>query len=50
MSDLRDEAKQVLLEGIKEAGADATASDLLRLAEAWAWLISPNNSHGGGNA
>lgn len=44
------DARDALLESIKTAAATSNAADLRRLAEAWAWLISPAESHGGGSA
>jgi hypothetical protein len=42
---------QALLDAIeKMAPAETNSLGLLYLAEAWAWLMHPNMSHGGGTA
>jgi hypothetical protein len=32
---------------VKDATTNASGGELLRLAEAYAWLIAPNQPHGG---
>lgn len=50
MSDI-EEVRQVLLENIKiRAAATKSSSTLLALAEAYAWVVAPDNSHGGGES
>jgi hypothetical protein len=49
----RDEAKQAILDRIHQFASDGDLRPyetgmVLQLAEAFAWLISPNNSHAGG--
>ena len=44
------EAKQVLIDAIVAMAPSApTSKQLLELAEAWAWCVRPNQSHGGGS-
>jgi hypothetical protein len=46
MSD-RDSVQDQLFEAIaKKLGGSCTSNDVLRLAEAWAWLVSPDQAHG----
>jgi hypothetical protein len=42
------DVRDTLLESIKQAAQTRSAPDLLRLAEAWAWLVEPHQPHGGG--
>ena len=43
----RDSVQQELFQAIeKKLRGNCTASDVLRLAEAWAWLVSPDQPHG----
>lgn len=46
--DLREETRKALLERIKTS-AEKTSSytALNQLAEAYAWVVAPNQSHGG---
>ncbi len=44
-----EETRDVLLEAIRKQVAVApNAPTLLRLAEAYAWTVAPEQSHGGG--
>lgn len=47
---LRDGALRALLERITALAEqdEPDTARLLRLAEAYAWVVSPSNSHGGG--
>lgn len=46
----RNEVKDKLLEAIMQALEKYQhPSQLLRLAESYAWIVSPSQSHGGGN-
>jgi hypothetical protein len=48
MSNIRDDAQNALLENIARQAAAANGADQLRkLAEAFAWAVSPNQPHGG---
>jgi hypothetical protein len=48
MDELQEEVRNVLLERIKEAAEQTHGPGALRnLAEAWAWVTSPNQPHGG---
>lgn len=40
------EARVALFETIKARAEGATSAQLVNLAEAWAWLTSPSQSHG----
>ena len=43
-----DQAKLALLRKITElAPQSANPSQLVRLAEAWAWVVQPSQAHGG---
>jgi hypothetical protein len=44
------EARIALFEAIRDRCSGATSAQLANLAEAWAWLTSPGQSHGGGTA
>ena len=45
-----EETRDVLLDAIKNQVAVApNATTLLRLAEAYAWTVAPEQSHGGGS-
>lgn len=44
------ETRLALFEAIKERAAGATSAQLVNLAEAWAWLTSPAQPHGGVSA
>jgi hypothetical protein len=51
MDKLQEEARNALLQNIKTVGgATKHPGLLLMLAEAWAWLHSPDQPHGGGSA
>ena len=41
------EARVALFETIKARAEGATSAQLVNLAEAWAWLTSPAQPHGG---
>ncbi|MEY2565512.1 MAG: hypothetical protein QOE35_41 [Actinomycetota bacterium] len=41
------ETRLSLFEAIRERTAGATSAQLVNLAEAWAWLTSPAQAHGG---
>ncbi len=41
------EARLALFEAIRDRAGGATSAQLANLAEAWAWLTSPGQSHGG---
>jgi len=44
------EAQQALVDAIEKAAkANTSGKVLLELAEAYAWVVTPNNSHGGGS-
>lgn len=45
--ELREEARKVLLREIMERAKKDDTSRALRYAEAYAWLTSPNQPHGG---
>jgi hypothetical protein len=48
-TDLRDKTRNTLLERIGQtAPTESDPKTLLILAEAWAWTVSPDNSHAGG--
>lgn len=42
------EARLALFDAIRDRAGGATSAQLANLAEAWAWLTSPGQSHGGG--
>ncbi len=42
------EAQEAILKEIVEKAPSHSPDHILALAEAWAWLQSPNQSHGGG--
>jgi hypothetical protein len=43
----RDSVQNDLFEAIeKKLRGNCTSNDVLRLAEAWAWLVSPDQPHG----
>jgi hypothetical protein len=43
----RDSLQDQLFEAIeKKLGGNCTANEVLKLAEAWAWLVSPDQPHG----
>jgi hypothetical protein len=42
----RDEVQDALLDEIKKRAEGANALNLLWLAEAYAWLVNPNQGHG----
>jgi hypothetical protein len=42
-----DEVREALLDQIMKKAGEANAPNLLWLAEAFAWLMSPTQSHGG---
>ena len=44
------ETRLALFEAIKERAPGATSAQLVNLAEAWAWLTSPAQPHGGSGA
>lgn len=45
-----EEARDALLAAIeKQVAVAPNATTLLRLAEAYAWTVSPDQSHGGGS-
>ena len=44
------EARVALFSTIRDRADGATSAQLGHLAEAWAWLTSPGQSHGGGPA
>ena len=44
------EARIALFEAIRDRSNGATSAQLAQLAEAWAWLTSPGQSHGGGTS
>ena len=44
------EARVALFEAIKLRAEGATSAQLVNLAEAWAWLTSPAQPHGGSAA
>jgi hypothetical protein len=46
VGDLVDEAEKVILTRIIENGSKGGSKDLLRLAEVYAWISFPNQSHG----
>lgn len=46
----RDEARQAILDRIAADAPSYNADHLVKLAEAYAWLTQPNNSHGGSSA
>ena len=48
MATSKVEAQNAILEQIAAKAKNFDASEILALAEAWAWLERPNNSHGGG--
>ena len=41
------ETRLALFEAIRERTGGATSAQLVNLAEAWAWLTSPAQAHGG---
>jgi hypothetical protein len=41
------ETRLALFEAIRERTTGATSAQLVNLAEAWAWLTSPAQPHGG---
>ena len=41
------ETRLALFEAIRERTAGATSAQLVNLTEAWAWLTSPAQAHGG---
>lgn len=41
------ETRLALFEAIKQRAEGATSAQLVNLAEAWAWLTSPAQPHGG---
>jgi hypothetical protein len=41
------ETRLALFEAIRERTQGATSAQLVNLAEAWAWLTSPAQAHGG---
>lgn len=43
-----DEARQALIDTIAKLAPKADAQNLMRLAEAWAWITNPAQPHGGG--
>lgn len=46
-----NEVKDKLLDQILASAEKTTqATNLLRLAEAYAWIVNPNQSHGGSDA
>lgn len=53
MSDLetlRKEAKEALLKRIAEEASKGSAHRALMAAEAYAWVVSPTESHGGASS
>ena len=42
-----EDAKTAILKKVAEFASDATPLQLLYLAEAYAWAVYPNQSHGG---
>ena len=47
----RDDAREALLKQIVEITPEMKQpSSLLKLAEAYAWVMSPGHSHGGGDS
>lgn len=49
--DLALATEKELLEAIKaKATPEQSVQNLLRLAEAYAWVLAPDNGHGGSNA
>ena len=43
----RDSVQDALFQAIaKKLSGNCTSTDVLRLAEAWAWLVSPDQPHG----
>jgi hypothetical protein len=44
------ETRLALFEAIRERSQGATSAQLASLAEAWAWLTSPGQAHGGSAA
>jgi hypothetical protein len=40
------EARLALFDAIRDRAGGATSAQLANLAEAWAWLTSPGQSHG----
>ena len=44
------ETRLALFEAIKDRSQGATSAQLANLAEAWAWLTSPAQAHGGSAA
>jgi hypothetical protein len=50
-SDEDVETKAALLDSIRQAaGSTKNATNLVKLAEAYAYTVCPNNAHGGSNA
>lgn len=46
-----EQARDALISAIAaQAAAAPNATTLLRLAEAYAWVVSPSQSHGGGDS
>lgn len=43
-----DGARNAIIEQVKKQAPTASPAHLLALAEAFAWAMSPNVSHGGG--
>jgi hypothetical protein len=41
------EAQQAIIDQIAKSAPGASVPNLLRLAEAYAWVVAPNNTHGG---
>ena len=49
--DAQSDAKQALLKKIQSLAIQTnSANTTLLLAEAYAWVVTPNNSHGGSSA
>ncbi len=44
------DARLALFDAIRDRSGGATSAQLANLAEAWAWLTSPAQSHGGGTS
>lgn len=46
VNELNMEAQKVVLQRIIDEGAKMETNRLLRLAESYAWIAAPGNSHG----
>jgi hypothetical protein len=50
INDQAAEVKLALLRAVTESVGDTQdEAAILKLSEAWAWLVSPNHAHGGGD-